>query len=204
MAWHSRDYAGIASLAETLRNSRAVIREMALEAGAVSVINRIAQLQETPQSGCVLVTPPLVGAEGRGYRDDAWTRQIAVLLVTREPRTKAGLWPVVAVGEGSHRGYVQPPPGVREVPATVCRDEMSSLPEPDWFLSASKAIGEAVLKKTAELEHPSWRVEDLLNAVLAHPDDEAIHDALAEAALEAARTEEPEGTRPDSSDPFCF
>ncbi len=204
LAWHARDYAAIASVAQTLRVTRSAIREMSLASGSTSVVNRIAQIQETPAPGCVLVTPPLVGAEGRGVRDGAWSRRIPVLVVTREPRTKAGLWPVVAVGEGSYRAYVQPPPGVREAPGTMCGDELGALPDSDWFLEACGAIGRTILAKVEQVDHPAWRADDLIGAVLAHPDDDALHDALAETALEASRSGPPDELRPDSSDPFCF
>ncbi len=204
MAWHAGDYAGIARIAETLRVTRSAIREMAVADGGCTLVHRVAQLQEPPASGCVLVTPPLVGIEGRGYRDNAWGRRVAVLVVTREPRTDAGLWPVVAVEEGSYRAYVEPPAGVREAPGTMCRDELDGLPESEWFLSACAAIGRAILAKVAELEHPAWRTDDLIGAVLAHPDDDALHDALADAALKASRCPPPEEARPDGSDPFCF
>lgn len=192
----SRDFVRVAGLARVLRSARGEIRARALGAACVRIVERLEDLAEAGECGCVLIQPPLIGAQGRAYRDQSWARGLAVMVICREPRTSAGLWPLVAVGRSSYRTRIDPPEGVREVPGTMCGDVIDVPPTPAWFVEAAGQLGRGIIERVERVEHAAWRAEDLVDAVLAHPEDGSIHDALEDVALEAARTPLPTITRP--------
>lgn len=192
----SRDFACVAGLARILRAAREEIRSRALGAEQTRICESLDDLADEGAPGCVLIQPPLIGAQGRAYRDLAWARGVAVMVICREPRTSAGLWPLVAVGRSSYRVRVEPPAGAREKAGTLRGDVMDVMPTSAWFVEAAAHLGRAIIARVARVEHAAWRTEDLVDAVLAHPEDGSIHDALEDAALDAARTPLPQIARP--------
>ncbi len=191
-----RSWDRVARLADLLWLARAEILDRAHNAGHVTVVDDQAGLSQTPLAGCVLVCPPLIGAEGKALRESAWGRGVPSIVLTREPRTRDGHWPIVAVGRVSYRVRVLPPPGTRERPGTLLGDAGDTPPTVAWFVRASEALGEAIRTKIESVEHPAWQVEDLVDAVLAHPYDGRLHELLSEVARQAACAPPPARTRP--------
>ncbi len=191
-----RSWEQVARLSDLLWAARGQILERALHAGHVGLVSDQPSLAEVPRAGCILVCPPLIGAEGRAFRESAWGRGVPAFVLTREPRTRDGFWPIVAVGRVSDRARVPPPPGTREQAGTLLGDTCESPPPVSWFVRASQALGDAIRHRIERVEHPAWQVEDLVDALQAHPYEASLHEALCRAAQDAARTPPPSGTRP--------
>ncbi|MFO0874866.1 MAG: hypothetical protein U0575_12970 [Phycisphaerales bacterium] len=126
------------------------------------------------EPGCWLVEPPLVGADARRLRVAAFQASTPALVVCREPMTRGGTWPIVAVGSLVVRTYVVPP---NDPPR----------PDLDWFARALEAIGDAAIAQVAGEIDPVRRVDGLLARLDASPEHEKLHQALADACVVAAR-----------------
>lgn len=167
---------------EALRAARAVKRRFALEAKSIHTVEDHADLAaaiESPCAGLWLVSPPLVGADGRNLRDSADHARVAALVVVREPVTRTGLWPVVMIGPVTVRAKVQPP---RKVNA-------------EWFAAALEALGdEAIADVSAELG-PGVRLDRLLDRLQTVPESDRLHEAALEACAAALAAGERPGRR---------
>lgn len=175
------DFLLMARICLPLQEARRLRLSAALDIGerlGVGVLDSALDEGVAPPPGCWLAIPPLVGADARRMRLAALSRGVPASILCREPRTKAGRWPVVAVGALVVRVHLDPPPGPAELPMTV--------PPPlAWFVWALEALGDAALAKAdAELD-PVRRIDALLARLDAHPDHEKLHQAL-EASCRAA------------------
>jgi hypothetical protein len=170
----AEDFRAMAHALTTLRQIRAARIDIALDSEHVVILSDApgADLFETP--GCWLLEPPLVGADGRRLREEAFQAETPALVVVREPETAAGTWPLVMIGPVTVRTYVAPPETI----------------DTDWMLAASEALGEAAIAQIAEDLAPQSRVERLLERLQTLPDADVLHETLIEACLLAA--EEPE------------
>lgn len=190
-AYTVREHERMARILLPLQEARRQILDMAFEAGHVGVIDSEAPMEgeglrkNEVKAGCYLVRPPRVGADGRNFR--VWCREngVAACVLTREPRTRAGLWPIVAVGPTTLRTQVSPPRavGVEEDGALV--------PGVEWFVSASEALGDEAIEQISTDPNAHARVEKLFEALETHPDHEKLHQALGEACREAMRGTDP-------------
>jgi hypothetical protein len=155
--------------------------------------------------GCYLVQPPLIGREGRRIRETADKKAVPVCVLTREPLTRSGKWPVVAVGPLVVRVQVDPPWPVERVERSPSKDADDRLPPAEWFAGASEALGDAAIAKLRHNDHPHYQVDDLLDYLDAHPEHEKLHQALAAACRAAVGTEEPVlPRRRGIQDPYSF
>jgi hypothetical protein len=206
-AHRARDFERLARIALPLQEARRQKRLMAADAGRQTVIDSSRALRAPPAPGCYLVQPPLVGIDARGLRDRADAAKVPILIVTREPMTLSGQWPVVAATTGlSIRVRIGPPWPLQRVESGWTRDNATEAPPAEWFLGAADAISREGLKKLDPADAPAWRVDDLLVLLEAHPDDELLHQALGDTAREALALPLPEGPRPRRlrDDPYCF
>lgn len=159
--------------------------------------------------GCYLVTPPRVGVDGRALRELADKREIPIVVTVREPTTQAGMWPVVSVGpvtlrakvpppaarlgrkpasaSGRARGTTKPAVGVGAKSAGAGDTLVSEAPPPEWFLAANEALGDAAIEAIPATASVHQRVDALMERLEALPDHEKLHQALADAARDAAR-----------------
>ena len=170
------DFERMARICMPLQEARRQIRQIALDAGLRPVVTKMPGT-EAIEAGCYLLEPPRIGIEARHLRERAARRGVAVMVLAREPLTKAGLWPVVGVGDGdpfpvSVRTRVQPPEG--------------GVPTVEWFVAAQEALGDAAIAGI----NPKWpadhRVDDLLELLPAVPDHEKLMQALARTCGEAS------------------
>lgn len=192
----ANDFERMARICLPLQEGRRQRREAALDSGRRFILRAMPPRNAPPESGCYLLEPPLIGLQGREFRDFAERKGVAVLALVREPTTKAGKWPIVAVGGGQSlpvvaRVQVDPP--------------AESPPETAWFIAAQEAAGDAAIKKV----NPAWpadhRVDDLLEYLEAVPDHEKLIQALERTCREAAQT--PPSAQPrrrGMEDPFSF
>ena len=147
--------------------------QMALDVpGKTRVLDEI-EAEPKIQSGLVMVQPPAVGADGRRLRVAALHEETPLLVVIREPLTRLGHCPIVAVGRITVRAYVDPP-----------RSEKN--PSAKWMMSALNSLGEAAADSMVEREDPAANVAALLARLDSVPEHEGLHEMLAEACRVAA------------------
>lgn len=198
------DYERMARILLPLEESRRQKRDLAVDTGAVYAVTGEIPAGRALRPGCYLVSPPRVGVDGRLLREAANKKKVPVVIVVREPASRDGMWPVVAIGPVTVRTKVPPPPpppasgatpngapkrGRRKKPqlATPATPAAEPLPRPEWFLHANEAIGDKALSSMEGTTAPVARVETLLKYLQAHPDHEKLHQALGEACREAAK-----------------
>lgn len=210
-AHHVADYDRMARILMPLQEARRQKRDMAVESGRTAMVEG-----ELPQgrglaAGCYLLAPPRVGVDGRMLRDMADEKRVPVVVIVREPTSRDGLWPIVAVGPVTVRTKVPPPaprapraakrPGRVKTTPKPGAPAAPAAPEPEWFLEACEALGnEAVAQVPATLPAQS-RVDALLERLEAHPDHEKLHQRLEDACREASR-EPPRKRKPGFDEEF--
>ena len=124
--------------------------------------------------GCYLVQPPTVGADARRLRLAALRREIPVAVLCREPRSRMGLCPIVAIGQVTVRTRIDPPKDWEK-------------PDHKWFLGAMEQLGDAAIEMLDTGLELDRQVDFLLSARDAVPDHEKLHQVLAEVCREAAK-----------------
>lgn len=185
LAHAARDFERVGEAAERAREARKRVRQAATKGKGLTVVQTLSDLgisvteegvaESGPlKGGCYLLEPPgCVGVDGRTLRDLCERAGKATLVVVREPPTRAGLWPVVAVGPVTIRARIDPPKG-------------KDGPTPDWCAGAIDAIGQAALE-ASDGATAAERVEALVEHADAAPECEAVYEAIIEASAVAAR-----------------
>jgi hypothetical protein len=206
------DFERMARIVLPLQEARRQLRQRATDAGRVIVAGKESELNGL-REGCYLLRPPLIGADARSLRLVAIKRRSAVFMLTREPMTKLGQWPIVALGRSVIcRVRLDPPEGVEPDPDSPTRDRMAVSDAGEvgvpvkWLVAAEEALGDAAIASVDANEPAAWRVDDLLDRLDAVPTHEKMHQALAETCREAVREPVPEGPRRRAvvDDPFSF
>ena len=180
-ARRAMDFALMARICLPLQEARRNRLSLALDVGerrGVHVRSTTISEEAVPEPGCWLVTPPLVGADARRLRLAGLGHAVPLAVLCREPTTRAGRWPVVAVGPVVIRVHIQPPP---ECPAAA----LDAVPPLAWFTAALEALGDVAIAAVAEELDATRRVDGLLERLDSHPDHEKLHQALAAACREA-------------------
>jgi hypothetical protein len=210
-AHEAADFERMARIVLPLQEARRQKRQLAIDADRCVVLGDSDLMMACVQDilpGCYLFQPPLLGIDARNFREEANGRGIPTLVLCREPLTRDGKWPLVGVGQVSIRVRVDPPVPLERVEKRVTKDAYDGSVSPDhtWFESAAEALGDAAIAKIKPEDPAAWRVDDLINALSAHPDHEKLHQRLEEACRQALTQELPEGHRhrPLASDPFSF
>lgn len=126
------------------------------------------------EPGCWLVQPPNVAADARRLRLAALEREVPAVVLCREPLTRSGTCPVVAVGALVIRVYVG-------LPADCAKPDLR------WFAAAMESLGDAAMADALREVDPIRRVDALLVRLDAVPEHEKLHQALAAACDVAAR-----------------
>ena len=124
--------------------------------------------------GCYLVQPPSVGADARRLRLAALRREIPIAIMCREPKSRMGLCPVVAIGQVTVRARIEPPKDWDK-------------PDHKWFVGAMEQLGDAAIEMLDTGLELDRQVDFLLAALDAVPDHEKLHQVLAEVCREAAK-----------------
>lgn len=205
-----RDFDRIARITLPLQEARRQKRDMAVEAGDVFIVDSEIPSGKKLVPGCYLVSPPRVGVDGRALREAADKKHVPIVVTVREPATREGLWPVVAVGPVTIRVKVKPPlvaaaprpraktPKKSAKPAKTAPSapepserSVPALPPSEWFIYANEQLGDAAIAEVGDGAQPASRVGALIEYLEAHPDHEKLHQRLEEAARAAARDPRP-------------
>ncbi len=176
LAFRVGDYERMSRLLMPLEEARRQIRMLAADAGVVGRLEEMSEESFELKSGCWLIEPLLVGADGRELRRQAAEQEIPVIVIIREPKTQLGLWPIVAVGPSTTRAYVKPPKGD---------------PDVEWFLDAGEALGDAALEGVDPMAPITNQVNALFDALCTLRDHDRLHQALAAVSVQALKDDAP-------------
>lgn len=108
-AFIAADYERMARILLPLEEARRQKRQLAIDAGAVFVVNADVPTGRALKPGFYLVCPPRVGIDGRLLREAANKKKIPAVIIVREPASRDGMWPVVSIGPVTIRTKVPPP-----------------------------------------------------------------------------------------------
>jgi hypothetical protein len=173
------DFERMARIVLPLEEARRQKRLAALDAERVQVITSISPEMKI-RAGCYLLEPPqCVGVDGRALRELANSQETPTLIVVREPLTRAGLWPLVAVGPITVRVKTKP----------------SKKLTPEWFADALEALGDVALESVDWTTPPDILVGELVDRLEATPDHDELHQRLGEAARAALQDQLDSGGR---------
>ncbi|MEM1329051.1 MAG: hypothetical protein AAGG07_00675 [Planctomycetota bacterium] len=170
-----------ARIALPLQEARRQLRQLATDSERVVLCDTREVLEElgdtrresaSPAICCVLLAPPLLGIDGRNLHQTLRASRVPGFVITREPQTRDGLWPLVAVGRASYRVKVEPPANPAE-------------PSLAWFESAAEALGDAAIENCTDREGTAKRVATLYDALTAMPHHEKLHQRFADACRAA-------------------
>ena len=198
LAHQEPDYERMARICLPLQECRRLKRGMAADSRNIFVVDDQLPNPEKLQPGCYLIRPPRVGLDGRLLREMADKKEEPVIIVTREPTTRLGLWPIVALGPITVRTRVRPPESAHAsgktkrakkppVPSIMPGGVEDLLPPVEWFLAACEQLGDAAIASVDPARPAFARVEDLLLRLGAISDHEKLHQRLAEVCMEAHR-----------------
>jgi hypothetical protein len=195
LAVRENDWDRLSRIVLPLQESRRLRRQAATDSPKVRIVDTQTQLRAKADTGCYLFQPPLIAAEARTFRESALRRGVDVFVLTREPMTKDGKWPISAVGALTVRTKVDPPKGVVSKEGCITRDEMTEPIEISWFQSAAEALGDAAIASVDPAEPAAHRVLDMIERIDAFNEHEKLHQALERAAEEALNEPAPEHDR---------
>lgn len=194
-----------------LLEARRLKRQLAIDSGRVTVVNEAVTESMEIRPGCYIVCPPRVGAEARTIRQMADQAEVPVIVLAREPATRAGLCPIVAVGPITVRAFVPepPPPAAPSKPRKSAKPGNPPPPAPpppaasvfptfvpppiEWVLETCEALGDAAIAQSSGATATDL-VAELHARLQSCPDHEKLHQRLMEACERAAR--EPRRRKP--------
>lgn len=176
--------------------SNRFLRQDALDTGIVRLITRSTDIPSLPDASCYLFAPSFIGADALRFRSAAHDAGIGVFVLTREPTTAKGLWPIVAVAQRVVRVRIDPPE--------------NDTPTVNWFAAAAERLGDQAIldaRNAADAGDPKpWVVDDFLDRLDACPEHEKFIMALADACHDAIGAPVPRGKRRRGliDDPYSF
>jgi hypothetical protein len=153
-------------------------RQRALDAidaanGTVVMLDHVPAEIESAEPGVFLLHPNAVGADARRLRIAALQFEVPVFAVCREPDTRLGMVPIVALGGRTIRTRIDPPADPDN-------------PTLDWVINAMEQLGDAAIDGLDPGLSGPQRIDALRTALDSVPDHERLHQALAEALRDAA------------------
>lgn len=202
LARSAGDFERMARICMPLLEARRQKRQAAESAGRVIVVTAVPARTLPREAGCYFFVPPLIALEARNFREQADRKRVPAFVLCREPMTRAGKWPVAAVGESrlvgglTVRAQVDPPSAVRFTGEGPTRDDSAAPPSLEWFCAAGEALGDAAIAAINPKLPAVFRVEHLLGALDALPDHEKLHQRLEEACRAAVVEPPPVTTLP--------
>ena len=196
------DFERMARICLPLLEARRQKRQAAESSGRIIVIGD-SPVRFTPREpACFLFRPPLIAVEARAFHEQADRKRVPAFVLCREPMTRAGKWPIAAVGESrlvgmtTVRAQVDPPAGVTFTGEGSTRDNSMDAPSLEWFCAAGEALGDSAIAAVNPKLPAAFRVEHLLAAVDAVPHHEKLHQRLEDTCRSAAVEPPPVTTLP--------
>jgi hypothetical protein len=182
MARAQDDWAMLARIVLPLQEARRQRLQAAMTPKAkVRLVESEVPEEATVEAGCYLVQPPAVGADARRMRLAALRQEVPATILCREPRTRLGLCPVVAIGMITVRTKIAPPADW-------------DTPDMAWYAGAMEQLGDAAIAMLDTGLELDRQVDFLISALDTVPDHEKLHQVLADVCREAAKGFVPSAT----------
>lgn len=208
----AEDFVRAARICMPLMEARRLKRQRAIDAERIEIVSEPIPEGTELKPGCYIVCPPRVGAEARSIRQLADNAEVPVIAIAREPATRAGLCPVVAVGPVTVRAFVPEPPEANAKATKGKKQRSSPAPGPvvsglfgvwapppiEWVLAACEALGDAAIAQAVS-PIAADRAAELYARLQSCPDHEKLHQRLMEACELASR--EPRRRKPVAPPP---
>jgi len=201
------DFDRVARIALPLQEARRQIRQQAMDASkTVHLITDPAQVPARIKPGCYLVAPPLIGLDASTLAEMGLRKKVPVVAIAREPLTRAGLWPVVAVAAVSVRTRIAPPIPLDRVETNITKDDFTGDISVSWFEAACETLGQTAIDTVPTADPAAWQTDDLLERLEALPFHENLYQNLHATARRAITEPTPDQPRrrPQINDPHSF
>ena len=174
----ARDFGTMGRICLPMLEAQRALRLAALDTNTIHCVSQSTDIPSDPDASCYLFAPNFVGADTRRFRIAANDAGIGAFVLTREPTTAKGLWPIVGVADRVVRIQIEPPTDDR--------------PTANWFAHAAEALGDQAIadaKNASQPDDPNdWIVDDFLDRLDACPEHEKFIKALADACHDAINT----------------
>jgi hypothetical protein len=163
------DFEFMARVCLPLQEARRQRTIMAIDAAKSVRILEHVEPEPIIEPGIIMVRPPAVAADARRLRIAALQQEVPILVITHEPATQLGLCPVVALGRVTIRIRIDGPKNLEK-------------PTVKWILSSLEQLGDSAVESIDEIRtNPFSRVDALLSRLDGIPENERLHQELAEA-----------------------
>lgn len=195
-ARNTRDFGTMSRICLPMLESQRMLRLSALDTNIIHMVSKSSDIPADPDASCYLFAPNFIGADTRRFRTAANDAGIGAFVLTREPTTAKGFWPIVGVADRVVRIRIEPP-----------KDDT---PTANWFAHAAEALGDQAIidaKNASDSDDPKdWIVDDFLDRLDACPEHEKFIKALADACHDAinAPTSPRKRRRGIIDDPYSF
>jgi hypothetical protein len=195
-AREEHDFGRMKRICLPMLEAQRYLRQNALDTRVIHHIAISTDIPPEPGNECYLFAPNFIGADARRFRAAANDAGIGVFILTREPTTSNGLWPVVGVADRVVRIRIEPP--------------TDNTPTANWFAHAAEALGDQAivdaLKASNQDDPKPWIVDDFLDRLDACPEHEKFIKALADACDDAINSPIPTRKRRRGiiDDPYSF
>lgn len=166
------DFGRMARILLPLQESRRQRMQLAAEATSLKWVEGEISEDHRVTAGMHMLQPPHVGADARRIRLAAIRRETPVLVLCREPTTRLGLIPIVAIGLVTVRARIEP-------------SEKPAKPTRKWFLWALEELGNAAIGMVDTGMDAVRQVDYAVALLDAVPEHEALHSTLRECCLRA-------------------
>ena len=158
----------LASAIETLSVARTRKCSAAHNGKRVRIIQSQEEADSVHEDGRYLVQPPLVGRDAALLDNRLKQEKISCVVACREPSTKLGLCPIVALGSGvTVRVQVEEPKNPEK-------------PTCAWFDHALEELGDHIVDQAEKLNTPTRQLDFLLAHVAATPTHIGVYRAAIE------------------------
>lgn len=159
------DFGRMGRIIMPLQESRRQRMQLAAQAKNVSwVVGEIGE-DHRVGPGLHIMQPPLVGSDARRIRLTAVRREVPALVICREPDTRLGMVPIVAIGLMTVRARIDPP-------------EKPAKPSKQWFLWALEQLGDAAIGMIDTGMDAVRQVDVAISLLDSVPDHEELHTTL--------------------------
>lgn len=167
LAHDAGDFSRMKRIVLPLQESRRQRMQLAADSRTVKWIEEEVTEDHKVAPGLHMLQPPLVGADARRLRLSALKREVPALIVCREPSTRTGLVPIVAIGLMTVRARIDPPDNPKK-------------PDKKWFLWALEQLGDAAIGMIDTGMDAVRQVDTAIDLLDSVPDHEGLHTTLIE------------------------
>jgi hypothetical protein len=174
IARREEDFAGMARIVMPLQEARRQRLQQALDTKKLRILEGDISDEMALSPGGYLVQPPTVGADARRLRLAALRREVPVAVLCREPLTRLGLCPIVAIGQTTVRVRIDPPRNWEK-------------PDFKWFVQALEQLGNAAIDMLDTGLELDRQIDFLLDALDSVPEHEKLHQLLESKCREASK-----------------